>query len=219
MRIAGAVMAAALLAGAAEKGPPRGEGANKVVRIEAVAHLDKASIQQAVGSELDPGIVVVTVTVTPVGGEKLAIDRDDFLLRSDRDGQKSTPFSPTQIAGNSTLRVKTGYGGGGVMAQENRPVWGGLGGIGFPSSGGGFGNAGSTEEAVASVEPETGKQKENPLLKVIREKILPEKEISEPVTGQLYFLLEGKHKPKDLELLYKTSAGRVSVRFKQEKDK
>ena len=216
MRLAALGALSVLLLAAAEKGLPRGEAAGKAVRIEATAYLDKTSIKQALGSELDAGIVIVEVKLTPAPGEKFKIDRDDFLLRSDRDGQRATPFAPSQIAGNSTLRVKTGYGNAGVMAQENRPVWGGIGGIGFPSNGGGFGNSASTEEAVAQVEPETGKQKENPLLKVLKEKILPEKEISEPTDGQLYFLLEGKQKPKDIELLVKTPEGRLSIRFKQQ---
>ena len=61
----------------------------------------------------------------------------------------------------------------------------------------------------------SGKQKESPMLAILKEKILPEKDITEPVTGQLYFLLEGKQKVKDVELLYKTEAGRISIRFKQ----
>jgi len=219
MRYPALLVLAVLLASAADKGPPRGEAASKTLRLEATAYLDKASIQQAVGPNLDEGIVVVTVTLTPSPGEKLTIDRDDFLLRSDKDGQKCTPYAPSQIAGSGTLRVKTAYGGGGLASQENRPAWGGIGGIGFPSSGGGIGNSAGAEEAVASVEQDSGKQKENPLLKVLKQKILPEKEIAEPITGQLYFLLEGKHKPKDVELLYKTATGRLSIRFKQEKDK
>jgi hypothetical protein len=59
-----------------------------------------------------------------------------------------------------------------------------------------------------------GKTKENPLLAVLQEKVLAEKEITEPLSGLLYFLLEGKHKSKDLELLYKGPAGRLPLRFK-----
>ena len=73
----------------------------------------------------------------------------------------------------------------------------------------------SATEAAASIDEVSGKQKENPLLAILKEKILPEKEIAEPLTGQLYFLMEGKQKVKDLELFYKTEAGRISIRFKQ----
>jgi hypothetical protein len=43
--------------------------------------------------------------------------------------------------------------------------------------------------------------------------MLQEKEISESVTGLLYFPLEGKVKPKDLELIYKGPAGKLLVNF------
>lgn len=214
--IATTVMLAVCALAADVKGPAKGEASDKVVKLEAVAYIDKASIKNAVGGELDEGIVVFEVKLTPKEGEKLTINRDDFILRTDKDGQRSTPYAPTQIAGSSTLRVKTAYGQAGV-AQQNRPTWGGLGGYGYPSSGGGFGNTASTEEAVATMDPDSGKQKENPMLKTLKEKILPEKEIATATSGQLYFLLEGKQKVKDLELLYKTPAGRLSVRFKQDK--
>ena len=55
-----------------------------------------------------------------------------------------------------------------------------------------------------------------PLVEVaLKSKILEEKETAAPIAGQLYFLLEGKHKPKQIELIVKTSAGPLSIRFKQ----
>ncbi len=58
------------------------------------------------------------------------------------------------------------------------------------------------------------KAKENPLLATLKERMLPEKTGSEPVAGLLYFPLEGKHKPKELELVYRGPAGKLSIRFK-----
>ena len=73
-----------------------------------------------------------------------------------------------------------------------------------------IGNApGGTQASGASE-----KTREDPLLAVLKEKVLAEKEIAEPLSGLLYFLLEGKHKPKELELMYKGPAGRLSLRFK-----
>ena len=83
----------------------------------------------------------------------------------------------------------------------------------MPGNGSGVGNTGSVTSASADVQ-NGGKSKADPLLAILEQKILPEKESAEPVSGQLYFLLEGKQKVKDIELLYKTSAGRLSVRFK-----
>ena len=55
--------------------------------------------------------------------------------------------------------------------------------------------------------------KKNPLQDELASKMLPEKETSEPVGGLLYFPME-KQKVKDLELIYTTSAGKLSIRFK-----
>jgi hypothetical protein len=199
------------LAAGDPKGPPKGEGSDKFVRIEAIAYLDKASITEVVGGELDQGILVVAVKVTPAEGKKLSINRDDFLLRSDRSGERATPYSPSQIAGSTTVRVSSrAISGGAVYTGNSRPVWGGLPGMG--GQGVGNGTSQATEAVAAMDEAST---KENPMLAILKEKILPEKEIAEPTSGQLYFLMEGKQKVKDIELLYKSEAGRISIRFKQ----
>jgi hypothetical protein len=76
-------------------------------------------------------------------------------------------------------------------------------------------NAGSatadTSEAQASIEDRN--LKTNPLLDALKAKILPEGEIEKPVSGLLYFQMEGKLRPKDIELVYRKSPPRVSLRF------
>ena len=66
---------------------------------------------------------------------------------------------------------------------------------------------------VATVD-EGRKQKENPLLAVLKERVLPDKETAEPLAGLLYFSLEGKHKPKQLALQYAGTAGKLILEFK-----
>ena len=75
-----------------------------------------------------------------------------------------------------------------------------------------MGNAAGGSEAQVTLNSGTG-QKEDPLLKVLSEKILPEKEGKEPLTGLLYFSLEGKHKAKDLTLQYNGPAGKLNLPF------
>ncbi|MBM3796004.1 MAG: hypothetical protein FJW31_18535 [Acidobacteria bacterium] len=211
--------ALALSAGDPKHGPSKGEGADKFARVQATLYLDKNDISQAVGGELEAGIVVLDVTITPAEGKTLSIRHDDFLLRSDRSGERSSPYSPSQIAGSSVMRVSSrALGPGGTYTQNRGPGWGGMGGrprtmpgLGAQTMGNGTAQA---TEAAASIDEGSGKQPENPLLVQLTAKILPENYITAPVTGQLYFLMEGKQKVKDLELLYKTEAGRVSVRFK-----
>jgi hypothetical protein len=209
------LLVALAAARAGDKKLPLGTASNDVVQLDARAFNDKAGIQQVLGSELAEGFVVLQMTVTPRGGKPLAVSLDDFMIRSDKDGQKSGAFSPSQIAGNGVLIVSTtGRGGGGMMGESGGPAWGGIGGMPsrLPGQGGGFGNAG-VETGAQSTVSSGARDKENPLLGVLREKILPEKETSEPVSGQLYFFLDGKHKLKQLELLYRGAGGKLSIRF------
>jgi hypothetical protein len=204
---------------AADKGPPRGEAANKAVKVEATAWIEKAEIDKAVGAAMEPNVAVLDVKITPLDGKPFKVWLDDFLLRSDKDGSRATPYQPSQIAGSSVLVVSDRYNGGGIASEDRGPAWGGIGGRPqrLPGQSPGIGNAGGTSEAVTSVrDDETpATRDESPLLRALKAKILAEKEITEPQSGQLYFLLEGKHKPKQIELIVKTPAGPLSLRFKQ----
>jgi hypothetical protein len=209
---------ATVLLGADKSGPPKGEASNRVVGLEATAYLDKESIDKAVGAEMEKNVVVLEVKLRPAVGQKIDVALDDFILRSDKDGSRTTPYQPTQIAGSSVLIISERYSGGGVGAQESGPSWGGIGGrpSRLPGNGGGIGNSAGTAEAVGSMkDTDKAGAKDNPLLTALKAKILAEKETSETVTGQLYFLLEGKHKPKQIELIYKTATGPLAVRFKE----
>ncbi len=179
--------------------------------------MDKAAVRDLIGAELD-GISIVKLRVAPRGEQPIAFGPDDFTLRSDRDGQKSQPFAPSQIAGSAALVVASGSSGrGGVASQEDGPIWGGAPGTGgrprrLPGSGGTVGIV--ADETVQTSVDSGAKAKENPLLATLKERMLPEKTGSEPVAGLLYFPLEGKHKPKELELVYRGPAGKLSIRFK-----
>jgi hypothetical protein len=150
----------------------------------------------------------------------LKVFRDDFLLRSSKDGQKSGAFEPSQIAGRGGMVITTNAYGGGLTSENRGPVWGGIPGTGMPpgrlpgdQGTPGIGNTAVEEEAQATVKS-GAKDKENPLLAVLKDKVLPEKETKEPLAGLLYFSLEGKHKPKDLELRYNGPAGKLTLRFR-----
>lgn len=215
LRLVAPVLFAAILM-AADKKPITASGYNRDVDIKAEAFLDKEEVKRIVGYDLGPNIVVVEVTVAPKSGKELKVFPDDFLLRSYKDGQKSGPFSPSQIAGKGGLTLSTTSGGGMVAGEDRGPTYGGLGG-GMPGrlggNGGGFGNAaGPTGTAVS--EKDMNKEKENPMLKVLKEKVLAEGETTEPVKGLLYFPLEGKHKGKDIAIQYNGHGGRVIIEFK-----
>jgi hypothetical protein len=212
----------AALAGAADKKlPPTAQNANEQVEIAATAYLQKEDIKQVMGAELGPSIVVVEVTFTPKSDKELKLFADDFLLRSYKDGHKSGPFAPSQIAGKGGLMISNTGMGGGMMTggNPNGPIWGGMGG-GRPQRMGGDGGAlGNTADPNVNdtQQKDANKEKDNPLLAVLKEKALPEAETAKPVKGMLYFPLDGKHKAKDLTLVYEGQAGKLILEFKEVK--
>lgn len=190
---------------------------NDNIDVAATVLLAPDEIRSTLGADPGPGYCIVKITVTPKDGQKLRVDADDFTILSHKDGQRSQPFQPSQIAGSATMVVSTrSTGGGGFMGESNGPIWGGIGGAPerLPGSGGGFGNAGGEETTSARVEKSTSSTK-SPLLAALEKHMFPSKEIVEPVSGLLYFPLDGKQKAKDLALLYKGQAGRFSMEFQQ----
>lgn len=213
------IAAAALWAG--DKNParpvPAGQGADKKVAIQASAYYTREQITALLGEDPGVSVVVVAVQFAPAPGETIVLNRDDFLLRSDRDGQRSRPLEPSQIAGTSVMVVKSVGGEQGRPMSERRRT-----GIGIPGVGGttlpgtGTPTAGvataDTSSASASIENRPT-PRENPLLTTLKNRILPEGEVTKPVEGLLYFLIEGKLRAKDIELVYRKAPPRVSVRF------
>jgi hypothetical protein len=204
--IAVVFMTAATLS-AADKKPATSAASNKNVEIRATAYLEKQDIKDAVGSEMPPY------------GQPLKVFGDDFLLHCYSDGQKSGPFAASQIAGKGGLTlVSRENSAGSFMGNQNGPVWGGVGGgrpQRLPGNGSEVGNATATTTSTEAQETDAKKEKDNPLLTVLKEKALAEGETSEPVKGLLYFPLEGKKKAKDLALQYNGMAGKLILEFKQ----
>ena len=207
---------AAALAGADKKAPASGRGETETITVNATVFTDREAIKQRLGSDLDGHYIVVDVRISSRFGREIDVHRDDFLLRTDKDGEKSTPFAPSQIAGKGALVVSQTSRGGAMMGDNNGPVWGGYG-TDRPrrmgGDGGAIGGGDGGTEARAAVRSGEG-EKTDPLKALLEEKILPEKKTTESLTGLLYFPLE-KQKFKDLELIYTAPDGRISVRFRQ----
>ncbi|HTB16773.1 MAG TPA: hypothetical protein VK708_01600 [Bryobacteraceae bacterium] len=197
---------------AADKKLPIDETSNDLLAISVSAPLDKDQIKQELGSALGDDIVAIRVTARPVSDKPVQLSLDDFLLISSKDGQRSEPYAPGQLAGSDSLAVTpNGVRRSGLGDHPHRPTLG-IGGIGI----GAGGNGGAPAVPDVKVE-ESRDEKENPLLAALNEKILPEKEITEPTSGLLFFQVVGKVKPKDLELHYKGPAGKMALRFKPDK--
>jgi hypothetical protein len=178
-----------------QKSPVR-SGENDVLEITATALSDPESVKQALGSDLGGHYIVMDVQIAPKEGRKVAIRLDDFVLKTDKDGEKTGPFAPGQIAGRGAI----------VVTQEHQ---GGRNAFGVgPMS---IGTADITESHAVVQSGAT--EKPNPILEVLKKKILPEKETESPVSGLLYFPME-KQKLKDLVLNYTTPEGKLILRFK-----
>ena len=198
---------------AAEKKFPAGVYEDDRIQIKATVYPDRADIKRLLGSDFDGAIIVVDLTVTPLGEEPLDIQREQFQLFSTRDAQRSPPFHPAQLAGRGALVLGQAPGGGGTYVGNN-PTGPRLGGIplgngGMVGGGGGGAGAGTSIESKGMTDT-----KEDPVLKVLKEKVLPEGKSLKPVSGLLYFGFDGKQKAKDLELFYRGPAGKFAVRFK-----
>jgi hypothetical protein len=190
---------------AAKKPQPIADGVadNPDINIKATVYADPENVLQILGSDLDGHYIVVKIDLTPKS--KFTIDHDNFLLKTDKDGERSRPFKPTQIAGDGALVVSDSALGGGDVKQGNPrgPVWGGMGSSGA-------GNTAKVTGSSAKMQAATGKK--NPVLETLNEKMLPEKEIDQTTHGLLYFPME-KQKVKDLELIVTTPSGKLNIRF------
>jgi hypothetical protein len=209
-RLLATFLASALLvSGAAKKTTATARGENDDVILNVTIYLDAAAVKEALGDDLGGHYIVAQVKVEPRYTKEITIDRDDFILRTDKDGDRTKPMAPSQIAGGGGLILTRTLGPGGEGAERSRG-WS-IGGMGM--GGGGIGGGGGSENTGVKATAEKGGEKESPLKKMLEAKVLPEKKVEEPVTGFLYFPMENQ-KMKDLELLYGGKENRIRMRFK-----
>jgi len=199
-----------LCAFAWEKKPLPGQAGNDDVELVASVIIDRDDIKQALGgSDLGAGYVVARMKVTPKTEKPLRINPDDFTMVCRKDGQRITALSPGQIAGKGTLVVKAAPDQpGGLGTMTNGPIWGGIG-----MGRGGGGNSKGAPSGTVEATTVKSDEKDNPLLEVLKVKVLPDTDSLEPVQGLLYFTIDGKIKPKDLAIIYKGAGGRLVMEF------
>jgi hypothetical protein len=194
---------------AAKKNSATARGENEDLILNVTIYIDGEGAKEMIGDDLGGHYIVAQVKVEPKYGKDVTIDRDDFQLRTAKDGEKTKPLAPSQIAGRGALVLTRTEGPGGLGAERTKG-WS-LGGIGM-GSGGGAGSSGEGDKSAVKATMQNG-EKDNPLKKVLDEKVLPEKKTDQPVSGLLYFPME-LQKMKDLELVYGGKENRISLRFK-----
>src|SRR4051794_23614384 len=200
---------ALLLPGAAKKTIGSARGENEDLILTVTIYTDAAAVKEALGDDLAGHYIVARVKVEPKYTKEIVIDRDDFLLRTDKNGDRTKPMAPSQIAGRGALVLTQTQGPGGEGAERSRG-WSLGGPIGMGGGGIGAGGGGDATGVKATME---NSDKENPLKKILDAKVLPEKKIEEATTGFLFFPMENQ-KLKDLELVYGGKENRIGMRFK-----
>jgi hypothetical protein len=185
---------------------------NEDLMLTVTLHIDPADIKDMIGSDLGGHYMVAEVNVEPKYGKDILLDRDDFQLRTDKDGEKAHPYAGSQIAGTGALIIGTVEHNEGVAS----PGWTGTR-VPIVRGGGAKKKVEDSDkdkdkDAAAKEEPKP-EEKENPLKKTLDTKILPEGKTDKPVHGLLYFPME-KQKLKDLELTYGGKENRIRLRFK-----
>ncbi len=221
-RIVGLALALTCALAARKNGnqqPATARGENESVVITATLYAKPEAVKEVLGSDLGGHYIVVAVQVAPRFGKQVAVTPDDFVLKTDKDGERSTPFAPSQIAGNGVMVVRqTGGDGATPMRDNTGPIWDGYpGSIGPPRrlGGNGVGDAGAPDGASAKTRT-AAHEKEDPMVGVLQKKELPETKTDQPVSGLLYFPME-KQKVKDLELRYDFTGDKIVMRFRQER--
>jgi hypothetical protein len=210
-RLVALILASTLLVhGAAKKTTATARGENDDLILNVTIYIDSASVNEALGADLGGHYIVAQVKVEPKYTKEITIDRDDFVLRTDKDGDHTTPMAPSEVAGRGGLVLTRTNGPGGQGAERSRG-WS-IGGMGM--GGGGAGRGGGPENTgVKASSEKTDSDKENPLKQLLDAKVLPEKKIEESTTGFLFFPMENQ-KMKDLELVYGGKENRIRMRFK-----
>jgi len=181
--------------------------------------LDADEIRSLLGTDLDKRFILVEVEVQPLYNSNIELDRDDFLVRSRKDNERSSAMSPSEMAGESVLVLGEGQTqSAGVFSDSRGPIipGGPVGGrprrIG--GDGGSFGNSGSAS-GPSTVKAET--RESASLLERLNELELPSGETRKAVRGYLYFQVSLKNKLKHLNLDYDGAAGEFQVEFGSKK--
>jgi hypothetical protein len=186
---------------------PTVTGGNDEIDVVATIYMTEAEVTQKLGMDPGPDVALVTVRVTPRTEKSLQVGPDDFILLAHDDGERNKPFDPAEMAGKGAMIEQT-------APQQTKKggktsITGMMGGMG----------AGSGSPGNTHIDPVTGTKMDDKaagnakLLQQLKSKQLPEKDTPDPVEGFLYFPLDGKHKLKNMALLYRGAAGKLNLEF------
>jgi len=79
--------------------------------------------------------------------------------------------------------------------------------------GSGISSPGNSAPVTVTTQMDNKRQGNDKLLTVLKAKELPAENTTKPVEGLLYFPLDGKHKLKDMIVMYRGAAGKLDLEF------
>jgi hypothetical protein len=199
------VLTASSLFAAKKVVSPQTSGGNELVDIVATISLSEEEVSQKIGADPGKGIVLLQVRIIPKTDKGVEVSPDDFILLAHDDGERSKPYEPAQIAADGALVVKNQAE---KTAKKSTPTFD-VGGI----IGGGGASPGNSKPVVLGSTMDSKNQGNKTLLQALKAKQLETKETNDPLEGYLYFSLDGKHKLKDLAVLYRGPAGKLDLEF------
>jgi len=201
-------LAAALILCASKKViSPVTSGSNDQIDIVATISLTEDEVAQKLGADPGKGIVLLEVRVTPKTDKPVQVSPDDFILLAHDDGERSKPFQPSEIAGQGALIVSNAPNGTKIKKTSSSI---GLGGM---VAGGGGASPGNSRPVALNSKMDTKSEGNEKLLDALKAKQFPQTESIQPIEGFLYFPLDGKHKLKNLAVLYRGPAGKLNLEF------
>lgn len=204
--VTGLLLVATSLPGAKKVISPNTSASNDQIDIIATIFMTQDEVTQKIGVDPGKGVVLLEVRVIPKTNDPVQISPDDFILLAHDDGERSKPFDPSQIAGQGTLVVST-------ATDKTKKQTSGFGGFGGMIGGGSGSSPGNSKPTTLSTKMDTKSQGNDKLLDALKAKQFPQKDSTQPVEGYLYFPLDGKHKLKNMALLYRGPAGRLDLEF------
>jgi hypothetical protein len=178
---------------------------NEQVDVVATLYMTEVEVTQKLGMDPGKGIALLEVRMIPKTDQPVQMSPDDFILLAHDDGERSKPFDPAQLAGQGAMVV--------TSATDKTKRTSGFGGFGGMIGGGSGSSPGNSKPTTLSSKMDAKSQGNNKLLEALKAKQFPQKESVQPVEGYLYFPLDGKHKLKNMAVLYRGPAGRLDLEF------
>jgi hypothetical protein len=184
---------------------PTTSASNETVDIVATIVLNEEQVKEKIGADPGKGIVLLQVRVTPKTDQPVQVSPEDFILLAHDDGERSKPFTPEELAGNGAMVVSTTEKSGPKSKQSF--------GLGPIMGTGGGSSPGNSKQTVNTSRIDSRSKGNLELLKALQAKQFPTKDAKDEVEGLMYFPLDGKHKLKNLAVLYRGPAGKLDLEF------